>query len=125
VSLRRPARLRTFSYRGKHRYFVTCSTDKRRRLLRDRDVVCELASQILRTCDDRTFDVIAYVFMEDHVHLLLEGRCERSDFRSTMTLVRKRTAMAYRRAAADRLWQDGYYERVLRPPYVTAARPAA
>jgi REP element-mobilizing transposase RayT len=53
--------------------------------------------------------------MEDHLHLLLEGRTDDSDFKSTMTVLRQRTANAYGRARGERLWQDGYYDRVLRP----------
>jgi hypothetical protein len=53
--------------------------------------------------------------MEDHVHLLLEGMTDESDFKATMKVVRQRTAMAYRRVRGQRLWQDGYFDRVLRP----------
>jgi REP element-mobilizing transposase RayT len=52
--------------------------------------------------------------MEDHVHLLIRGATEESNLKSTMTLLRQRTAIAYRSTRGARLWQDGYYERVLR-----------
>jgi REP element-mobilizing transposase RayT len=52
--------------------------------------------------------------MEDHVHILLEGVTPSSQFTSTMTLVRQVTAMTFRRLTGCRLWQEGYYERVLR-----------
>ena len=44
----------------------------------------------------------------------MRGVSEDADFRSTMTLLRQRAALAYRRSQHDRLWQDGYYDRVLR-----------
>jgi hypothetical protein len=53
--------------------------------------------------------------MEDHLHFLVEGIGENSHFISMMTLLRQRTAIAYSRLANRRLWQDGYFERVLRP----------
>ena len=112
---RRPTRLKTFDYRGRHRYFVTCSTEGRRKLFVDPVVVGVETNEILQTCAERQFNILAYVFMEDHLHLLLEGACDDSDFKSTMTLLRQRTAIAYKRQCGDRLWQDGYFERVLRP----------
>jgi putative transposase len=115
VRLRRPSRLKSFDYKGKHCYFITCATFKRRKLLVDSSIVLLLREQILSTCRERHFEVLAYAFMEDHVHLLMKGTTERSQLTSTMTLVRQRTAVAYARARKDRLWQDGYFERVLRP----------
>jgi hypothetical protein len=52
--------------------------------------------------------------MPDHLHLLMEGRNANSNFRSTMTLVRQRTAVAFHIHRRVTLWQHGYYERVLR-----------
>ena len=44
----------------------------------------------------------------------MRGTSRDSNFKSTMTLLRQRTAVAYRRVRGDQLWQDGYFERVLR-----------
>lgn len=94
---------------------MTCSTDGRRKLFVDPTVVSLLVNEILRTCKEREFGVLAYVFMEDHLHLLIEGTSGDSDFKSAMTLLRQRTAIAYSQSCGGRLWQDGYFERVLRP----------
>jgi REP-associated tyrosine transposase len=115
MTARRPARLKTFDYQGKHRYFVTCSTEGRQKLFVDSDVVADLSDQVFRTCNERDFTVLALAFMEDHLHLLVEGKSHEAHFVSMMTLLRQRTAIAFRRVAGRRLWQDGYYERVLRP----------
>ena len=112
---RRPTRLKAFSYKGKHCYFITCSTAERRKRFEEPEIVNLVAQQILRTCKEREFEILAYAFMDDHVHLLIRGTSGDSDFRSTMALLRKRTALAYRRSRQDQLWQDGYFERVLRP----------
>jgi putative transposase len=70
--------------------------------------------QILNTCKEGQFAVPAGVFMKDHVHLLLEGLAETSDFKRVMALMRQRSAMAFRKRFGDVLWQGGYHERVLR-----------
>ena len=52
--------------------------------------------------------------MPDHLHLLLKGESAASAFLPFMKLMRQRTALFYRRLTGDRLWQDGYFDRVLR-----------
>lgn len=52
--------------------------------------------------------------MPDHCHLLVEGRRDDADFRAFMANCRKRMSLAARPHVVGRLWQDGYYERVLR-----------
>ena len=52
--------------------------------------------------------------MPDHLHMLVEGQREDADFRAFMANCRKRTSLAARPYVVGRLWQDGYYERVLR-----------
>jgi REP-associated tyrosine transposase len=60
------------------------------------------------------FAETAAIFMPDHLHLLLEGESAASAFLPFMKLMRQRTAIFYRRLTGDRLWQDGYFDRVLR-----------
>jgi REP element-mobilizing transposase RayT len=63
----------------------------------------------------REFDLLAYVFMPDHVHALVAGRSPTSDFLAFMRVLRQRMSTTYHDLGADdRLWQDGYYEHVLR-----------
>jgi len=110
----RPHRLPSFEYTGGYRYFVTYWTDKRRVLFTSEPFVRDLAWQILQSCERYQFAVLAYVFMPDHFHLLVEGHREDSDFRALMANCRKRTSLAARPYVVGRLWQDGYYERTLR-----------
>jgi putative transposase len=70
--------------------------------------------QILRTCEEKAFAVIAMVFMPDHLHMLVEGTRADCEFRSFMRLLRQRTAIAGKQALGKKIWDDGYYERVLR-----------
>jgi len=114
MPLRRPRRLRAFEYRGRYRYFVTCCVHPRRPVFVDEARVWCVRAEILRTCTDRKFELIAAIYMPDHLHLLVQGASERALFTPFMTLLRQRCAIAFRRAYRATLWQDGYYERVLR-----------
>ena len=114
VTLRRPRRLRSFSYRGKYSYFVTfCTHDRRDAFTSPERVECA-RFEILRTCSERRFAVPAGAFMSDHVHLLVRGLDEESDFKSCMKLVRQRSSCAFRSTFEERLWQDGFFDHVVR-----------
>ena len=71
-------------------------------------------TEILRTATERQFAVPAGVYMPDHVHLLVRGLSAQSEFKSFMKVLRQRSAHAFRRAFGERLWQDGYFDRVIR-----------
>jgi REP element-mobilizing transposase RayT len=58
--------------------------------------------------------------MPDHVHLVIEGTCETSDLRRCAKLAKQRTEYAIRTTFGIRgLWQEGYYERILRSEEAT------
>ena len=52
--------------------------------------------------------------MPDHMHALVEGRDEGSDLRRFVTVFRRRTSAATVFMIPGGLWQDGYFDRVLR-----------
>jgi putative transposase len=59
--------------------------------------------------------LLAYCFMPDHAHLLVEGTTDCADARVFMASAKKRSGIAYARRAHEPLWQEGYHDRVLRP----------
>ena len=61
--------------------------------------------------------------MPDHVHLLLEGLSEDSRLEPAVARWKQLTAYEYKRRYRVRLWQAGYYDRVLRD--TEAARKVA
>lgn len=52
--------------------------------------------------------------MPDHAHLLVEGLEERSDLQRFSKLAKQRSGGIHARLTGKRLWQEGYYDRVLR-----------
>jgi putative transposase len=71
-------------------------------------------SQILRTAERSGFKILAYTFMPDHVHLLVEGRAPSADLRRFGATLRRSATAACWHWVHGGLWQDGYYERTLR-----------
>jgi REP-associated tyrosine transposase len=58
--------------------------------------------------------------MPDHVHLVVEGVHEASDLRRFVKIAKQRVAYVLRRGRGiQTVWQEGYYDRVLRSDEAT------
>jgi putative transposase len=112
VRRRRP-RLREFNYVGPYRYFLTICTYENRPLFTDRWPYAEIVVILSQAAAKLGFDVLAYTFMPDHFHLLVEGR-EGGDLREFVRLFKSRSSYSYKRLTGVPLWQSSYYDRVLR-----------
>jgi REP element-mobilizing transposase RayT len=111
----RPPRIEGFNYRGPYRYFVTFCTLHRRDVFTDVAIGQFVASQLRRTCRHMRFAVLAYCLMPDHAHLLVEGVRDTSDFRHLIKSAKQRTGQSFAARHKHPLWQEGFYDRVLRP----------
>jgi len=110
----RPSRLATFEYMGAARYFLTMCCRNRRRWFERSEVVEACRLELLRASERHQFAVLAYVFMPDHFHALVEGVSEDADLRRFVYVFRRYTTIATKFTCPQGLWQDGYHERVLR-----------
>jgi REP element-mobilizing transposase RayT len=52
--------------------------------------------------------------MPDHLHLVLSGIDERADFQHFMANWKQRSAYHFKQRTRERLWQDSYFDHVLR-----------
>jgi putative transposase len=111
----RPKRLPAFDYRGPYVYSLTFCTFQRRPMFRDGALVARVRLSICQAAAERDFDVHAYTFMPDHLHLLVQGRTLEAELVPFVKLARQRSTLTTRdlRSSAG-LWQDGYFERTLR-----------
>lgn len=70
--------------------------------------------QILRSSQEQQFAVIAYCFMPDHLHLLIEGQTESSDCKRFIARAKQYSGYRHAQVFKERLWQRYGFERVLR-----------
>jgi putative transposase len=120
MQMRRPTRLKGFAYVGIYRYSLRFSTYCRRHVFVAETPVSAALARIQRTCDEDQFAILAYCFMPDHLHLVLEGRREDADLRRLIKVAKQRCAYVFRRQfGIPLLWQEGCYERVLRSDEAT------
>lgn len=60
------------------------------------------------------FSIWAYCFMPEHLHLLIEGKKEDSNLKKFVPMLKQKTSYMYKKTTGGKLWQENYYEHVLR-----------
>src|SRR5207248_7568715 len=121
MSHRRPPVLPTECYQGPQRVFLTMCTFQRRRYFDDASLVTLVRTHLLQAMDKRDGETTAYCFMPDHLHALTIGASDGFNARHSADVFRRQSAYFFRRAGHGRLWQEGYYDRVLRAEEATPA----
>jgi putative transposase len=114
-------RLKEFSYKGTHRYFVTLCTYNKANIFCDDFLASCLLDSLRKKSGTFRFRVWAYCFMPDHLHVLVEGNDDASDFRKFISSFKQDTGFSYKKKFGLRLWQTNYYEHVLRHEECTNA----
>jgi putative transposase len=102
-------------YKRPAAYAITTSVRGRRPVFKRPEIV-GLCLEKLRETSARTgFEVLAYCYMPDHLHLLLQTT-EDADLVAFMRIFKQLSGYAYRRSTGDRqlLWQTSYYDHILR-----------
>ena len=93
---------------------MTISTFRRARAFDDKGFARLAKEKLLRTATKFQFALVAYVLMPDHVHLLPHGESDDSDFEAFIRGWNTQTGYAWRQRGGSKLWQEGYFERVIR-----------
>jgi REP-associated tyrosine transposase len=107
-------RLQSFDYIGPYAYSITINTDSGRPYFFD-DGFIRLCMRTLETeSAARDFELIAYCFMPDHVHLLAQGLTESSSLKPLVQHFKQIAGFAFKQEHGVPLWHRSYYDRVLR-----------
>ena len=106
-------RLSSFDYTGPYAYLLTINTARRQNALADRAVVDQCETALQEAADKHEFELLAYCFMPDHMHLLVQGS-EDSRLTSFMKRFKQVSGFRYKQTFQRLLWQRSYYDRVLR-----------
>jgi putative transposase len=101
-------------YTGRHHYFLTFCTNRRARVFLNETPVTLVCTQILRAAGEERFEIPAYCFMPDHVHLVAAGLDESSDAKAFIKLAKQYSGYYFQRENGLRLWRRYGFERVIR-----------
>jgi putative transposase len=107
-------RAASFAYVGLYRYFLTICTDRRQPVFTTAQSIELPRSQLLRTSAVEGFVVVAYCFMPDHLHLLVEATADSSSLLRFVKAFKQQSSYSWKRARGGQLWQRSYFDRVLR-----------
>ena len=110
----RPRRLDGISYSGQEAYFITtCTLDRRKVFIEDGFYrICR--DELIAQSTAFGFSTDAYVFMPDHVHWICEAQHDHAPLKRFVSMFKQRTGFVWSQRTGARLWQKGYWERVLR-----------
>jgi REP-associated tyrosine transposase len=112
---RKRNRLSLDVYQGSSAYSTTTTVKGRRPVFGHADIVAMCIEKLREAAARTGFEVVAYCFMPDHLHLLVRSP-ERADLVAFMRLFKQLSGYAYRQLTGDSevLWQTSYYDHVLR-----------
>ena len=112
---RRPRpRLHPQVYRGLGRWFLTLSCAERRPEFVEAGVVADVTRHFLATGEATGCAILVYCFMPDHVHVVAEGCSDTADAARFVSAAKQRSGYEFSRRFGRRLWQESWYDRVLR-----------
>ena len=109
-----PRHLATFDYVGAYAYFLTFCTFQRNSLFLTAESVAIVHEQILNVCGVHKFQIDAYCYMPDHLHVVVTARGSDSNLKELIIRAKQSAAFYFKKATQQRLWQRYGYERVLR-----------
>ena len=95
-------------------YFLTICSKDRARVFLDEAIAKSTIDQFLIAATAEAFAVLAYCLMPDHLHLLVEGTTDQSNLRQFVKRAKQHSGAMFALANGRPLWQEGYFDRVLR-----------
>ncbi len=103
-------------YRRRAAYSITTAVAGRRPVFTRPEVVARCLEKLREASARSSFEVLAYCFMPDHLHLLVQAM-GKADLVAFMRLFKQLSGYDYRQLTGDpqALWQTSYYDHVLRP----------
>ncbi len=110
---RRP-RLKDFDYIGTYAYFLTILTKDHTACFKEAEVIGSLIDMLIETARSERFDVLAYCFMPDHLHLLVIGKDDKSNLKKFINLFKQKSGYWFKKNYNMNLWHISYYDHILR-----------
>ena len=105
----------TFDYQGRYTYLLTCVTHERVRVFADAASVELAVTHFLRASREKSFELVAYCFMPDHVHVVVSALADESDLKAFTKLAKQYSGYYHARAHdGQRLWQHGSHDHIVR-----------
>lgn len=92
----------------------TCCVTKKGHLFISQNIFIEFEKILLEALVKHESTAHIYLFMPDHVHLLLEGRTKDSDLLKALKLFKQKTGYFLSQNNSTFKWQKDFYDHILR-----------
>jgi putative transposase len=115
--IERKHRLDLDKYKGFVRIsFTVCVLDRKILFVEEHeDIINEFISILKDECVKQNVNNWAYVFMPDHLHIILEGTKERSDLWKMMCMFKQRTGYVLKTKTKEEFkWQKDFWDHIHR-----------
>jgi len=107
-------RLKDFPYKGFYAYSLTlCCIERQPHFLKG-EAVEKPRTYLSNLSQQFHFQLWAYCFMPDHLHLLVEGENNKSDLQRFISKFKQMSGFRFKKDYGCPLWQSSYFEHVLR-----------
>jgi len=107
-------RLQSFDYTGPYAYSITINTNDGLTYFKEDRFVRFCIKALHEKAAMHVFEVLAYCFMPNHVHVLVRGLTETSRLKTFMQQFKQTTGFAFKQEKGMLLWHRSYHDRVLR-----------
>ena len=107
-------RLDRSAYVGRRAYHVTLTTTHRLPVFEDIEAGRRAEGTLKVGARQLGFELLAYCFMPDHLHVLLQGHRVDSDLLRFVQRFKQVTSFEFKRENEFVLWQQSFFDRVLR-----------
>jgi putative transposase len=111
---RKAHRLEADRYVGELAYSITLATEQRRSHFASSENVEWCLEELERAAPLKDFEIHAYIFMPDHLHLLVAGTSYSASLPVFVKAFKQRTAYWFKQRHGQTLWQKSYYDHVVR-----------
>ncbi len=101
-------------YKGVLAVAFTVCIKKRVPLFTDESIVNVFKDVLLAEASRYHCDILAYVFMPDHLHAILQGTSENAQPLSAMNRFKQKTGFWLSKYHPDAQWQKDYYDHIVR-----------
>lgn len=101
-------------YRGSARVAFIACLDHQSKILTDADIPFIFRTILLREAHLAYCDVLLYLFMPDHCHIIFSGKGEGADTLRAMSRFKDHAQHWFDQNRIGVRWQDDFYDRILR-----------
>ena len=115
---RKRNRLKDFNYIGNYAYFLTLLTSGKTQYFVDKILIEKILVILRDTSSEFKFEIFAYCFMPDHLHLLVTGKCngdlQVSNLINFIKKFKQKSGFYFKKEYNKNLWHKSYYDHVVR-----------